>query len=235
MNYQEGDVLLCTVERIEPTSVFVRLPDGKEGTLIISEIAPGRIKNLREYVVPNKKIACKIMRASGDRIDVSLRRVTSKEKVEVMEKYKQEQTAKSAFNQILKNKAKEIEEKILNDYSSLYEFFQKVRENPSILDKIIPSEFHESIKKVTQKKQKDIEAKKLIKLKCFSEDGITRIKKILETADKSIKITYLAAGTFSISIKAPNYKEANHKIGTLVENIEKLAKQNQCECEIPEK
>lgn len=229
-DYQEGDVVLCTVERIEPTSVFVRLPNGKEGTLIISEIAPGRIKNLREYVVPNKKIACKILRASGDRVDVSLRRVTSKEKVELMEKYKQEQTAKSAFSQVLKEKAKDIEAKILKDFPSMADFVSKAREDAGVLAKYIPKESLEQISKVIQKKQKDIEVKKDVKVKCLAEDGIVRIKKIF-SAPENIKVTYLGAGHFSISIKAKNYKEANHTMTQYLENIQKQCKQSNCEFE----
>lgn len=94
---EEGDLILCTVSRIEHTAVFVTLPSGEQGTIVLSEIAPGRIKNIREYVMPNKKIVCKIIRISGNNIDLSLRRVSAKERTEVMDKYKQEQTAKSAF------------------------------------------------------------------------------------------------------------------------------------------
>jgi translation initiation factor 2 alpha subunit (eIF-2alpha) len=228
--YQEGDVVLCTVERIEPTSVFVRLPNNREGTLIISEIAPGRIKNLREYVVPNKKIVCKVLRAFGDRVDVSLRRVTSKEKTELMEKYKQEQTAKSAFNQVLKEKAKDVESRILKDFPSLFEFVSAARENPPIIVKYIPKENQEQIQKIIQKKQKDIEVKKELKVKCLAEDGIVRIKKIF-AAPQNIKVTYLGAGHFSILIKAKNYKEANHIMTQYIEDIQKQCKQNNCEFE----
>lgn len=232
---EEGDLVLCTVERIEQTSVFVKLPSGQEGTLIISEIAPGRIKNLREYVMPNKKIVCKIMRLSGDRIDVSLRRVTSKERNEVMDRYKQEHTAKSAFNQILKEKSKQTEETILQDFPSLYDFILKAKENTNLVEKYIPKEFHEQLLKVLQKKKKGVEVKKVIKIKCLENDGISRIKKILSIPDKTIKITYLAAGTFQIDIKSENYKEANKKMDENLKVFEKLAKQSKCEFEVQEK
>ena len=60
MEFEEGDVVLCTVEKIEGTVVFVNI-DGtnKQGTIITSEVAPGRIRNIREYVVPKKKIVSK--------------------------------------------------------------------------------------------------------------------------------------------------------------------------------
>ena len=54
-----------------------------ERSRILSEIAPGRIRNLREYVVTKKRIICKILRISGERIYLSLRRVTPKEQKEI--------------------------------------------------------------------------------------------------------------------------------------------------------
>ena len=88
-----GDVVLCTVDRIVGTIVFVKIDGKREGSIILSEIAPGRIRNLRDYVVPKKKIICKILRITGDRIHLSLRRVTPKEQKEIREQYKSEKSA----------------------------------------------------------------------------------------------------------------------------------------------
>ena len=77
---EEGNLVLCTVKKVTNTITFVELSDGEEGTIVSSEIAPGRIKLMRQYVVPNKKIVCKILEISGDRISLSLRRVNSKER-----------------------------------------------------------------------------------------------------------------------------------------------------------
>jgi len=56
MALEEGEIVLCTVDRIVGTVVFVKI-DGEEknGSIILSEIAPGRIRNLREYVIPKKR------------------------------------------------------------------------------------------------------------------------------------------------------------------------------------
>ena len=67
MELEIGDLVLCTVERIERTIIFVKIAFGNkevDGSIVISEIAPGRIRNIRQYVVPKKKIVCKILRIS---------------------------------------------------------------------------------------------------------------------------------------------------------------------------
>ena len=120
MKYHEGDVVLCTVDKVDNTVCFVHLPDGTKGTIISSEIAPGRIKFMRAYVVPNKKIVCKILQISGDNIALSLRRVNAKEKKQVMQEFKQELANKAALKQILGNDYAKTREKILKSYNSLF-------------------------------------------------------------------------------------------------------------------
>ena len=94
MELEEGDNVLCTVKRISGTTVFAHIEDDGEGTIITSEIAPGRIRNLREYVVPGKKIVCKVLSIdkSGN-IHLSLRRVSDKEKREVLDREKKEKSS----------------------------------------------------------------------------------------------------------------------------------------------
>jgi len=225
---KEGDLILGTVERIDNTVVFVKLPNGSEGTIIPSEIAPGRIKNLRQYVVPNKKIVCKILRTSGRHIELSLRRVNSKEKKEVMQNLKQEQTCKSAIHSIIKEKAGKIEEKILKDFDSLFDFFVQAKEDEKLIDKYIPKEFHKAIKKITEKKQRQVELNHLVNLKCLENDGIKRIRKIFPD-DKSVKITYLSAGKFKLKLTADNYKEGNKKMQKILNAVELNAKSNKCD------
>ncbi len=235
MIYSEGDLALCTVEKIESTTVFVKLSTGETGTIIISEIAPGRIRNMREYVVPNKKIVCKILRLAGNNIELSLRRVTSKERKEVLEKFQQEHTTKSAIYQIIKQDAAEVEKKILQEFSSLLEFLTKAKEQVDLIKKYIPKEFQEAVAKLTEKKQREIESKKLFKLKCLEKNGISRIKEILITKDPNIKVIYFAAGSFQVSVKADDYKIANHKLLEFIQKLEQSAKQKNCELEIIEK
>ena len=119
---EEGDIVLCTVDRIVGTNVFVKIDSEqeKEGVIVFSEIAPGRIRNIRDYVVPKKKIVCKVLRISGDRIDLSLRRVTQKEQKELKEKYRQ---TFQAFYYICNNST-------CNNYSfSLNSFHQEQEDN----------------------------------------------------------------------------------------------------------
>lgn len=234
MEYKEGDLVLCTVDSVENTICFVHLPDGTKGTIISSEIAPGRIKFMRNYVVANKKIVCKILRVAGDHIDLSLRRVNAKEKKEIMQEYKQKLAIKVALKQILKEDYKEVKEKIDNDFSNLIEFIEKAREEPKFLDDYIPKDKIEQVRKTTSKKQKEVELRYSINIKCFAEDGIKKIKKILDFEKENIKSSYNSAGKYTLRIKSTDYKKAKHEAHDILFELEKKAKEMNADIEYKE-
>src|SRR3989344_4570026 len=133
---EEDEIVLCKVTKIFPNSVFVDLLEyGHGGMVHISEIAPGRIRNLRDYVSDGRQIVCKVLRLDREKghIDLSLRRVNSTQRVEKLEEIKQELKAES----LLKNLAtklkrphlelyKEITGVIFKEYSHLYLCFKDI-------------------------------------------------------------------------------------------------------------
>ncbi|MEK6844728.1 MAG: hypothetical protein AABX44_00570, partial [Nanoarchaeota archaeon] len=136
MALEEGDLVLCTVEKIVGTIVFVNISgEKKEGSIVLSEIAPGRIRNLRDYVVPKKKIVCKVLRISPERVDLSLRRVTQNEKKQIIEEYNQEKSYENILKSILGDNSKQIIDKI-KEKENLYNFFEQVKKNPDFLEKL---------------------------------------------------------------------------------------------------
>lgn len=224
MNLEEGQIVLCTVTKIIGTTVFVRLDQyGTEGAIMTSEIAPGRIRNLRDYVVPNKKIVCKILRIDKrGQIDLSLRRVSSKERREALEGYQKEKSFEAALKTILATPdetIKKIKEKYL-----LVEFLESAKDNPQLLDSYMSRQESEKILNILNaKKEKEVSVKKKFSLSSKEENGIVKIKEILPK-----EATYIAAGKYALTIKDKNYKDANTRLNTLMTEIEKKAKQEKC-------
>lgn len=218
-----GDILLCTVEKISGTVVFVKLPDGKEGSIILSEIAPGRIRNLREYVFPGKNIVCKVLRVNGERIDLSLRRVTPKETKELRESLNIEKSLAEMIKNVLKEDAEKAIKKIKEE-SDLHSFFEDAKTNPKSLEKIIGKENSEKIIDIlnSQKKKSTI-VKKTFTLKSYASDGIKQIKKILSKFPET-KILYIAAGKYSISYESEDKKLADQKITEVLNEISDISK-----------
>ncbi len=232
MTIKADDVVLCTVKKIEGTTVFVEIDDNGEGSIVMSEIAAGRIRNLREYVVPNKKIVNKVLRIVNNHIELSLRRVTGKEREALTKKYQKEQTFITMLNKTIKNPEQAIK-KIKLEYD-ISEFIEKVRENPKILDNFVSKEESQLITKIlSEKKEKEKKVKKIITLKSNSESGIDDIKQILSS--KEVEIRYLGGSNFTVSTTGTDFKIANQKLDSAIQEIEKKAKEKKAIIEIKEK
>ncbi|MGB9707918.1 MAG: S1 RNA-binding domain-containing protein [Candidatus Pacearchaeota archaeon] len=244
---EEDEILFGTVNKIVGTSVFVKLDNyGKEGVVSFSEVAPGRIRNIRDYVRIGQKIVCKVLRldrAKGH-IDLSLRRVTSKEKKEITQEYKREKEFSVVLNLIVKDKtrvSKVVEE--LKKKIRFSELLHKIIYSPNEIKGLLTEAKlnEEEIRKLTELVSEKLREKKIIvkaKIILSSEaaDGIEKIKEaLINLENKGAEVSYMGAPNYMISIESTNYKEANKKLHTLLEEMVLKAKEKNYKVEIKEK
>ncbi len=232
---EEGEVVLCTVDRIERTTVFVNIHGDGEGSIILSEIAPGRIRNLRDYVVPKKRIICKVLNiTSRGGVHLSLRRVSQKEKQEVMAQFKQEQSYRNILQSFLKDKAAEVIKEIEKD-STLFDFLEESRENPKSLEKLVGKEKAEEILKIigTQKIKK-IVIKREILLYSNNSEGLLEIKEIFRGL-KGVEVNYISAGRYLLKTEGEDPKKTDNILKEILKDIERKAKSKKMEFSVKEK
>ncbi|MGA2130443.1 MAG: hypothetical protein ABSG05_02400 [Candidatus Pacearchaeota archaeon] len=224
MVLETGDIVLCTVESIVGTTVFVTIEGNGEGSIVFSEIAPGRIRNIRDYVVPKKKIVCKVLRVSGDRIDLSLRRVTQKEQKEVREKDKMEKSYESIIKGVLGENANNVLDEI-EKKEKVFDFLQEAKSNPKELEKIVGLENSKKILEIinSQQKQKKGIVKKEIILRSTAPNGVEVIKEILGKIEGT-EVKYISAGKYSLKREDSDIKEADQKLREILDAIEKKSK-----------
>ncbi len=232
--FEEGDIVLCTVDRIIGTNVFVKIEGNGEGGIIFSEIAPGRIRNIRDYVVPKKKIVCKVLRISPKNIDLSLRRVTQKEKKEKLEEIKQEKSYMNILKSVLKDKAEKTIEDIEKG-EKIYDFFEEAKENPKNLEKLVGKKDSQKIIDILKaQKRKRVVIKKGVFLTTKKPDGLSLIKNLLSDL-KEIKVKYIAAGHYTFETESEDAKTADNKLKETLSEIEEKAKKKGIEFSIKEK
>lgn len=220
MNWKVDDIVFCIVKSIGGAAVFVELEDGAAGNIVLSEVASGRIRNLREYVSINRRIVCKILKIHKDHVELSLRRVTSGERDVMMDSYKKERSLAS----VLKAVGEDAKEVILNIKSNcnLVEFFESARENPKIFEKFLGKVSAEKVARAfAEKAGKERRVEKKIKLTSDSSSGVEDIKKVLENSEG---IHYLGNGVFSVSIGGKDFKSANSKLDLALTEISERAK-----------
>ena len=223
MSLKEDDIVMCTVKKIEGTTVFVDINDEGQGTIVFSEVAAGRIRNIREYVIPNKKIVCKVLKIQKAHAELSLRRVTAKEKEEIKDKHEKERNLLSMLKASTKNP-----EELLKSIKSKYDardFLEQARSNPKLAEEFLSKSEAQTFNKIlSEKKDKEKVSKKEIIIKSLSPSGINEIKDILLSA-KNVEISYLVSSRFSIFSKGKDFKEANHNVLEAIKLIENKARE----------
>ena len=235
---EEGEIVLCTVKKILYHSVFITIDEYRslEGMLHISEISPGRIRNIRDYVKEGKQIVCKVLRIDKIKghIDLSIRRVNTSQKINKIKEFKQEQRAEKILeligkelNKDLSNMYKELGFQLIEEYGSINNAFENFALDEELIDNLkLPKKSSELLKKIIESKIKipEVEVKETLEITSEKPNGIEIIKKILTKLQKGqIKINYLGSPKYKIEVKASDYKTAEGIINQLNEDAEKMA------------
>lgn len=236
---EEGELVLCTVEKILGTTVFARLEDyGKSGVIVISEVAPGRIRNIRDYVSPGKKIVCKVLRVDTvkSHIDLSLRRVSLRDRREILESYTKERSALAILSRALpKQQLETTIQKIKSSYPSVFAFFQEIRARPQLLQQLgLEKTQAEQITQLIKEriKAKIVSVKAKLRISC--PEGVTALKSALAIKEPGIAITYISAPRYLIKAEASSYKEASQKLRAAYEKVSAAIKKVGGEAELLE-
>ena len=244
---EDGELVLCTVTKIHFHSVFVNLDEyGRSGLIHISEVSPGRIRNIRDFVSEGRKVVCKVLKVNQERghIDLSLRRVNDNQKRLKINEIKQEQLAEKIVEFIAKKLDmplttlyKQVTEKLLKKYDGLYPCFQDVVKDAEILTKLgieekVAKTLEEAIKQ--RIKETEVEIKGNLTIQTYASDGVDIIKKSLEKGEKvgteigkgKIRLRYEGSGKYSLSVKSENYKDAEKILEKSTSTIIKFIEDN---------
>jgi len=238
---EEGELVICTVKKVLYHSVFVSLDEylNKEGLIHISEIAPGRIRNIRDYVREGKQIVCKVLTVNLARrtIDLSLRRVSVPLRLKKEDEYKQEQKAEKLLdmvakklNETLRDAYSKAGEKIIEAYGSLgYCFQEVVSKGKKVLDELgIPEQYSKELAELIKERMKPpkVSVAGELTLESFESDGIERIKAAIKKGEQfakdkkyDIKITYISAPKYLIELTASDYKTGESNMAKTAEVV----------------
>jgi translation initiation factor 2 alpha subunit (eIF-2alpha) len=251
---ETGEIVLCTVKKIYGNTTFVFLEEyEKEGVLTIAEIAPGRIRNLRDYVTETKRIVCKVLRVDekGRRIDVSLRRVPIPVMKGKLEEIKKEDYADRIYQEVAQKINTTKEDLFEKTYEPIFEQYDVVFE--ALYDIMLDNSKVEMFTNLSQEEKNTlvevindrIKPEEVIfreKFHFVSEDmnGVEKIKSALDEAlnslnHKKIKVIYLAAGEFEIKIIHEDMKSADKVFNNFKKSLEEQAKKNNLKLAFKEK
>ena len=248
---EPNEDVLCVVSKIYGNSVFVKIPEyDKEGVLTISEVAPGRIRNLRDHVVEEKHIICKILRVDEkhNRIDVSLRRVNLQARKRKQEQIKKEEFADRMYEEIAQKLGVSKDDLFERTYEEIFEEFDLVFEmlyaimvdNSKIefFSKLTNDEKAVFLQLVNDRiKPEEETMKKKFELSSIKEDGALRVRSVIQLAIEKVNydkidVTYLGAGDFEVKIVHDDMKSADMIFKLFKQELELNSKNQNCDVKI---
>jgi len=233
-----NEIVLCQVTKLFPNSVFVDLLEYNDSGMVhISEVSPGRIRNLRDYVSVGRQIVCIVLRIDHEKnhIDLSLRRVNSTQRREKLDEIKQELKAESLISNLSKKVNipanelyRKIVDKVFDHYLYLHLCFKDVVAGKVNLEKLgIEKKVAEELTQAVLDKFKPpkIVLTGEIQLETYSPTGLNKIKTILAEIQKvssEISLIYLGAGRYQIKLEDYEYKPAEKKFKEVQSILEKF-------------
>jgi translation initiation factor 2 subunit 1 len=236
---EAGDLVIATVETVTDYGVYVKLDEfEKKGLLHVSEISSSWIRNIRDFVREGQKVVLKVLRVNSEKghIDLSLRRVTKREKIEKIMFWKKERKAEALIRSVAEKTGipvAEIYEKAAaqmeNEYG-LYDGFEKaVREGSEVLTKIgVPEQIAKAIVEVAQERihVSMVKVKGVVELKCMKPNGVKIIKEAFVNAKKAeklgdakIRFYVVAAPKYNVEVMAEDYKRAEDTLQKVAQHI----------------
>ena len=223
-----GDIVIATVTRLTDYGIYVKLDEfgNREALVHISEISTTWVRNIRDHAREGQKLVLKALRVSPQKgqIDLSLRRVTGREKTEKLLEWKKSKKAESMLKVAAERlnadpgKIEEIKQKILSKYAHIFDSLEESAESgEKTFSKIgIEPEWSSALAETAKQKIKieTARVKATIEISSTKPDGIENVKTALlnakktRTRDASIEIYTVGAPRYKIEIVARDYSGA---------------------------
>lgn len=225
-----GELVVVSVVTIADYGAYVKLDEyDKEGFLHISEVSSSWVKNIRDFIHEGEKVVLKVLRVDSEKrhIDLSLRRVTKRERREKLLLWKQSKKAES----LLRNVSKKMDIPLEDLYEKVWIPLEKAfdgaydglemaaKEGIEVLiEQGIPQEIAEILSKIAKERIKIslVKVNGIIKIRCPKPDGVLKIKEALLKAKKikaprgtEILLHVIAPPKYRLEVKARDYKVAN--------------------------
>jgi len=236
---ETGDLVIATIETVTDYGAYAKLDEyNKKGLLHVSEISSSWIRNIRDFVREGQKTVLKVLRVDTEKahIDLSLRRVTKRERIEKIKSWKKERKAETLLRSVaekLNLPPQELYQKagtLIEQEYGLYEGFEKtVKEGTEVLTRIgIPEELAKTFAEVAQERihLKTVKVKGIIELRCMKPNGVKIIKDAFLNAKKSekskgvnVRFYVIAAPKYSVEVLAENYKRAEDVLQRVAQNV----------------
>lgn len=233
---EEKELVLVKISKIMPHGAYCELLEyGMDAYLPISEIASGWIKNIHEFIKEGQKDVGRVIAIDREKraVDVSLKKVTTKEKNDKISEYNLEKRYEKLFNQAvslakLEPKKEAIIAEVSKKASTYTEIIQAVAEKKDVSGLINNKALEAELAEIVSKNIKPKRYAVSYTLDLKSTDprtGISAIKSVLtEIEGKGVGVLYLGAPKYRLTSEDSDYPKAEGRIREAQKIIEKHRK-----------
>jgi translation initiation factor 2 subunit 1 len=234
-----GDLVIATIETVTDYGAYAKLDEyNKRGLLHVSEISSSWIRNIRDFVREGQKVVLKVLRVDLEKghIDLSLRRVTKRERIEKILSWKKERKAEALLRGVAEKvgmSSNEVYEKagaLIEEKYGLYDGFEKaVIEGSDVLTKIgVPEDLAKAFVEVASERihVKMVKIKGTLEIRCPKPNGVKIIKdafsnakKAEKTKDGNVRFYVIASPKYSVEVLAENYKRAEEVLQKVAQAV----------------
>ena len=240
-----GELVIGVVNRIERYGVYVDLVEypGWEGFVHISEISLKWVRNIRDYLRERQREVFKVLRMNKDakQADVSLRRVSKKERTQKLLEWKRTQRVMRVLHLLAERSGRSSEEinSMLVEPAAkrnlaLYDVFLEILDSGKLpawmkLDEELSRLLLELIRK--EIKLKKIALKATLKLSIATGNGVEVIRRAigegLKAAGKGEKVSITAIGSprYLIRVEADEESRARELLEKVAERCMEIVRE----------
>ena len=222
-----GEIIIASVTKIMDHGAYVTLDeyDDIPGFLHISEIAPGWIRSVSKYVKIGEKKVLLVKRVSKNRsdIDLSLKQISADQRKKKLLEVKKYDKGKTLLNSVIKKAnlsnadAEKLEEILYEKFDSVYDAFSTIARGgaESIKPLKLLKNTEAAMIEISSKiRLSSVEIRGIMDISVKNSNGVETIRDTLMSATKNdgVKISYMGAPKYRLSIIASDFKSAERAI-----------------------
>jgi len=226
---ESGEFVIATAIKLQEHGVYVNLDEyGKNGYIPIGEVASTWVKNIKDFVKEGQKLVLKVIRIDEKKghVDLSLRKVTEREKKDKLIQYKKSKKAEKLLEGAAKSLNKDYAEAVkvvgmpLEDhFGDLYAALEAASAGGAEALKAagIQENWAKALYEIAKEhvEPPSVKVTGTIQLCSSGPRGVEDIKSAIQEGRKAspksgikIDMTYVGAPRYRIEVTAKDYKTA---------------------------
>lgn len=240
---EEGQLVVGKVTAVKDFGAFVQLEEFSNAMALIHlrEIAPGRIRTVRDYVRENQRIVARVVGVDPQKgyVDLSLRNISRYQRIQAIKEWKDSKKAKKLLEELARTLRLPLDkcytlfvDELIKKYDSFAGAFEAAAQSP---EEFRMENFGKWVDEFIKLAKENIQIPKVqitgeLHLSSPEKDGVERIKKVCGEIDRNgekvkVRINYLSAPLYELNVEATNFKDAEAELKDTLIRTKNLAKE----------